>query len=107
MQIRSCLTILFRLFKKENLNPLLYLQKGIFVIYSNKTHIQSEDSMNEYIFSRIEGSTIQEGAPRLLSVSIDGEALEDFSTDILEYTASIPEGRPRIPVFEAVKPLNL
>ena len=58
--------------------------------------------MNEYIFSRIEGSTIQEGAPRLLSVSIDGEALEGFSTDILEYTASIPEGRPRIPVFEAV-----
>ena len=58
--------------------------------------------MNEYIFSRIEGSTIQEGAPRLLSVSIDGEALEGFSTDILEYTASIPDGRPRIPVFEAV-----
>ena len=58
--------------------------------------------MNEYIFSRIEGSTIQEGAPRLLSVSIDGETLDCFSPDILEYSASIPEGRPRIPVFDAV-----
>ena len=58
--------------------------------------------MNEYIFSRIENSIIQEGAPRLLSVSIDGEALDCFSPDILEYSASIPEGRPRIPVFDAV-----
>lgn len=58
--------------------------------------------MNGYIFSQLDNSTLQEGAPRLLSVSVDGEALDCFSPDISEYRANIPDGRPRIPIFDAV-----
>ena len=58
--------------------------------------------MNKYIFSRCNGSRLEDGAPRILSVSIDGETLDCFSPDTLEYSASIPNGRPRIPIFDAV-----
>lgn len=57
--------------------------------------------MDRYIFSPLENSIIPDGAPRLTSILVDGEPLECFSPELLEYTATLPSGRPRIPIFEA------
>ncbi len=57
--------------------------------------------MDRYIFKLYSIFDIDDDAPRLNSILVDGEPLEQFNPKRKQYKALIPSGRPRMPVITA------